>query len=412
MNSDAVRKKETVNSAALRMSEKLADPTWYRISYSLAAQKLHAAHGTKKGADGLVKSLDKSASAAVKDMADLRSSVGVSGKRGFKEAEDDALEVIRVTAAVLADMGWRWAGRNPSWYVSWSERLPAALLRLVRRLRRKPRRRSIAGDWPLAKFLDRTVEPAAVLLVWSARIERRVLKSPLRRELRELENHLIALAENRAPERRPNKELRPDRRQYAAGGDWLYRYVIELADDRDPEHDRWKRFVAWLGVSRYRLRDKANYRVQYELACLFSRLAQKRPGTDGKTNEAVAERAREHLGRSLSELPEPRRTEAADWATRDPSLVGVRDANRSKFDRLVGVAGEQTPIGETKLRSRFRIALRLLAPAATVAATVLIVVGRVADVDHTETPGWILLAVTALISVGAGIKYVFDRVTA
>ncbi len=414
MNSAASRKSETVNSAALRMSEKLADPTWYRISYSLAAQKLHAANGTKKGPDGLVKSPDKGASAAVKDMADLRSSVGVSGKRGFKEAEDDALEVIRVTAAVLADMGWRWAGRNPSWYVSWSERLPAALLRLVRRLRRKPRRRSIAGDWPLAKFLDRTVEPAAVLLVWSARIERRVLKSLLRRELRELENHLIALAENRAPERRPNKELRPDRRQYAegGGGDWLFRYVIELADDRDPEHDRWKRFVAWLGVSRYRLRGKANYRVQYELACLFSRLAQKRPGADGKANAAVIERAREHLGRSLSELPEPRRTEAADWATRDPSLVGLRDADMSKFDQLVGVAGEQTPIGDTKLRSRFRIVLRLLAPAATVAATVLIVVGRIADVDHTETAGWILLGVTALISVGAGIKYVYDRVTA
>ena len=411
MNSAASRKSETVNSAALRMSEKLADPTWYRISYSLAAQKLHAAHGTKP-AGRYVKRLDVSASAAVKEMGSLRRSVSASGEKGFKDAEDDALEVIRVTAAVLADMGWRWAGRNPSWYVSWSERLPAALLRLVRRLRRKPRRRSIAGDWPLAKFLDRTVEPAAVLLVWSARIERHALESPLGCELRKLEDHLIALAENPASERRPNKELRPDRRQYAPDGDWLCRYVIELADDRDPKHDRWKRFLAWLGVSRYRLRGKANYRVQYELACLFSRLAQKRPGADGKANEAVVERAREHLGRSLSELPEPRRTETAGWARQDPGLAGLRDFDKSKFNQLVGVAGEQTPIGKTKLRSQFRIVLRLLAPAATVAATVLIVVGRLADVDHTETTGWILLGVTALISVGAGIKYVYDRVTA
>lgn len=406
-----------MNSAALRTSEKLADPTWYRISYSLAAQKLHAADGHREDRaqqqdHELVERLRTSATTAVADMTDLLRSVSVSGEKGFAEAEKDALEVIKVTAAVLADMGWRWAGRNPSWYVSWSERFPATLLRLTRRLRRKPRRRSIAGDWPLARFLDRTVEPAAVLLVWSARIEQREREPRLRDERDRLEKDLVALAEERAPERRPNKELRPDRRQYAPDGDWLSRYVIELADDRDPKHDRWKRFLAWLGVSRYRLRGRPNHRVQFELACLFSRLAQKRKEAGGNDSKAVFERAAEHLERSLSALPEPRRTETAGWAKQDPSLAGLRDFDRSKFDRLVGVAGEQTPIGDTKLRSRFRIVLRLLAPVATVAATVLIVVGRVADVDHTETAGWILLGVTVTTSAVAGVKYVYDRVTA
>ena len=220
-----------MTSAPLRKSEKLADPTWYRIEYSLAAQRFHAAGtpedaATKQdeetfvGAPGeLTKDEVNKLKDEVNKLTGQRSSASVPDDDGFAKAELEALKLIRVTADVLAEMGWRWAGRQPSWYVSWSERVPASFGRLVRRLRRKPRRRSIIGDWPLAKFLDRTVEPAAVLLVWSARIERGTEGDSLGRYLTEL----AAVQEAEA------------RIEQGSEGDSLGRYLTELAAVQEAE---------------------------------------------------------------------------------------------------------------------------------------------------------------------------------
>jgi hypothetical protein len=293
-------------------------------------------------------------------------------------------------------MGWRWAGRQPSWYLSWSERLPATLIRFMRRLRRKPRRRTIAGDWPLARFLDGTVEPAAVLLFWSARIAGSDGRSDagverVKQALRGPAQHEQA---------RP-----PDRRAYSAADYWIENYLLELAGSRGGERERpaWRRFVGWIGASKHRARREPNSRIEYDLACLFSRLAHAERDTRGSTDEALLDRAANHLERSLSALMETRRKETADWASRDPSLDDLRQLGGERFRRALSQSAEPRPLDTARIRGVRRVLFRLAAPIPALVALTLVVVGRAADFDLVTTVGWILLAATIIVWIVGGV---------
>ena len=243
----------TPNRTPTRKREELADPTPYRIRYGLGAQRLHS--GDSEGA--------------------LR----------------DAKALIESTSAVLAEIGWRWVGRRPPWFASWYKRAPAWLWRAVRRFFRRPRRRTIVGDWELAKFLADTVEPAAVALWWSARVaDKKKMTAP------------------------PNKKLPPRKpldRRAPINDAWLRAYLDELAAGQR-KRSALARALAWLGVSRWRPPREPTYRVQYNLACLFSRLAV------ALETSALFDRSAACLEQSLAGATGPRRGEAARWALRHP----------------------------------------------------------------------------------------------
>ena len=245
---------------AISKRPELADPTWYRIRYGLASQQLHA--------------------------------------RRFVDAERDVLELIASTSAVLTEIGWRWTGRQPTWFTSWYKRAPARLWRAVRRLAGRARRRSVVGDWELARFLAHTVEPAAVALWWSTRVAQGSIP--------------------RTPEE-SDRVLRPLDRRREKDDDWLEGYLEELVTEQ-PDRRNLKRLFGWLGVSRWRPPDEPNDRAHYNLACLFSRLAEQ----DVTQRDAHLERSASHLERCLAGEWGARRGASAGWAARDPGLSGLR----------------------------------------------------------------------------------------
>ena len=269
----------------------LADPTWYRIGYALASQKLNAG--------------------------------------SVRDAERDALRLIKSTSAVLTEIGWRWTGRQPTWFTSWYKRLPARLWRAVRRAAGRPRRRSVVGDWELARFLAHTVEPAAVVLWWSTHVERGCMpETPKRSEV-----------------------LPPLDRREEKDPKWLQDYLEELVAEQSPRPRR-KRVFGWLGVSRWRAPEELNDRVHYNLACLFSRLARLDDG-----GNAHLERSEGHLMRCLAREWGPRRGESAVWAARDPGLRGLRKHDPRRFEEIVGPEGTDIT-GPVEVPSAAHIAAR------------------------------------------------------
>ncbi len=311
---------------AIPRRPELADPTWYRIRYALASQRLHAGSVAEAENDAL---------------------------KLFCEAEDDALELICSTSAVLTEIGWRWTGRQPTWFTSWYKRAPARLWRAVRRAAGRARRRSVVGDWELARFLAHTVEPAAVVLWWSTRIaQRSVPKTP----------------------EESDRVLRPLDRRSEKDGDWLQSYLEELVT-KQPKRHEFKRVFGWLGVSRWRAPDEPYDRVDYNLACLFSRLASL---DDGESRNAHLERSARHLKRCLAGEWGARRGESAHWAARDPGLRALKESNETRFEEIVGPEGEHarkpvpvTSAGHIRLRNGAIITLWMLGLAALVAIPVV-----------------------------------------
>jgi len=217
-----------------RAATELDDPTWYRIGYSLAAQRLHDAFSREHQEHVHQGELGPRALQIIFDLTGGSDAARRRVQASFEAAEQQARLLIEETAAVLAEAGWQWVGRRPAWY--------------TRRTRRASRRR----DPQLAEFLDRTVEPAAVVLLWSARVE-----------------------QGRAPAvPGPSWGAAPALGRARFGhGDWLERYLAELVRDKWPAGSVFRRMAAWLGYSRFRQASPPVYQVQYNLACLFSRLA-------------------------------------------------------------------------------------------------------------------------------------------
>jgi hypothetical protein len=325
------------------------DPTWYRIRYSLAAQRLHAA---SVGARGLrlddlaeraeVTDLPDATRAAFHDIAHLARALseGMFGLQGsaerpgslgtdFADAEAEALSLLTVTTRILSRSGWRWVGCRPSRFARRWARLRWRWARLRRRLARASRRLARSGrdgeplpplaDQGLAEFLAGVVEPAAVVLFWSARIGQEyppVIK----------------------PEGGGDRPL--DRKVWSGeGGDpWQWLYLNRLLAREWPRMSRRRRVLTALGLSRFSQPSPPSYRVDYNLACLLSRMLASRRGGSGDWNRSeLLEAAEFHLQRSLDAIAGGRRRRVARWAWEDPGLVGLQDEEDGViFRRIVG----------------------------------------------------------------------------
>jgi len=225
------------------------------------------------------------------------------------------IDASRLTAQAgdeLWRLRWRWVGRKPPWFVRWLG------------WRHWRRRREYLV---LAEFLDRVLEPAAMILYFSCLVELEIV-SP----------DWILQEQPRAP--RPLKRLRrhrgipydePFRRAY------LQELVSRAQQGRrsgEPEGERrWRRWLpaflldnlkrlyGWLGVVQHHLLEEPHYRVRYNLACLFSRASVH--ATDG---EAFLFAAETQLRLALDALHGKRRTALAEWAWRDPGLEALRNS--------------------------------------------------------------------------------------
>lgn len=265
------------------------DPSWYRAKYSIAAHSLHGETGIRhalplpdEGLKGLMTYLGRGAAAG-----------------DAQQAEDLACELLEITRRNLRAAGWRYPRRPPR--------------RIVRWMRSVSRRSGPLGRDPgLAKFLDSTLEPATVVLIWSARVAR---------------GKPVPLAY----ETRPAPAGFVDRTSKDPA--WLESYLADLVGERRNYPGAWNSAMLRLGSRRHRLPSKPGYRVRYNLACLYSRQAEaRRP----RVAYGSLERSAEQLLLAREATGEERRAELLRWAQHDPGLEGLRGGDPKAFRLVVG----------------------------------------------------------------------------
>jgi hypothetical protein len=268
------------------------DPTWYRIVYALAVQQLHAS---------------EPAGAAEPDAEDLRarvarlltSSESQPERPSLSDAEDTARRLLDASSSELARAGWRWASQRPAWHV-----------RRYRRLR-SWRQGVVRGE--LADFLDRTLEPATVALLWSIAVARGQALPP---------DRLSARAEDKRPE--------VDRRAAIDEG-WLTAYLELLLAPPPRIRGVARRVLGVIGFGRHRPRRAPSDRVLYNLACTYSRAAV----ATGRAQSAYLHTAVALLTRCFAGAAGRRAARLAQWARRDPGLAGLRELAPAKFEAIV-----------------------------------------------------------------------------
>jgi hypothetical protein len=244
----------------------------------------------------------------------------------------DAARLVLRAAVELNDLHWQWAGRRPPWYVRWLG---------WRHLRR--RREYLV----LANFLDRVLEPTAVVLFFSCLLEEEKVSpievlwagyeppnGPLRRPWAEWEEPV-----DFDPEQPREGDVYPWLKDYLA--DLVGPHPLDIEKERRARprplqllHDLAhleERLLAWLGATRLRARAAPNYRVHYNLACLFSRSADQAE----RLRADCLWTARRHLELSLNTLRGPLREGLAEWAWKDPGLKTLRDDEAYGFERVV-----------------------------------------------------------------------------
>jgi hypothetical protein len=234
----------------------------------------------------------------------------------------DAITLLLEAGVQLRRLRWRWVGRRPAWYV-----------RLLGWHHRQRRREYLL----LGEFLDRVLEPAIVILYFSCRLEEGF---PV---------DAWDLPQPDGPLRRPWKATSPVSLKEIDS--WAEEYLAcllspwhlgEAPEEVDPPRahrtllwpliwlvDRERRLLGWLGVTKLRPRPETHYRVRYNLACLFSRLA------GNEEAEIFLNIAERQLQLSLEALHGTRRAALADRARMDPALETLRKAGGYRFERIV-----------------------------------------------------------------------------
>jgi len=301
------------------------DPVFYRLRYSLIAQMLHARSPVERGLEPAhERDADPVGEVAQAIKAARRS---VATRPGRTDAEprpsQQALQLIELAAAELRRMGWRWIGNPPRWYA------------------RVLRHRNSPEDPPLGQFLDQLLEPAAVVLYWSCVVEEGEWE------------RLSFLYETARPERRPRRLRRLalprptarrgrwlNRHRFARGWNldreaWLRAYLLLLRDPTPGLKRDDRPVFARFGFARLRPMPAPNYRVRYNLACLFCRLANRTYLDGGGFHDAIFEEATMHLSRCLAGARGKQREAILDWARRDPSLAPLRNAWSEGFEEVV-----------------------------------------------------------------------------
>ncbi len=281
-----------------RTRRHLGDPSWYRIGYAIAVQKLLAA--------------DR----------------GVGG--AAQAAERDAEQLLVCVREQLAGAGWHTVGWRPGW---WRRRW--LRLRWRRRLRLRPPKRSAIRDERLASFLAHTVEPATVALLWSARVAQG--------------EPLPVLDAAAAPVRLRRDERDADLRE------WCGRYLTWLLSEVPPEAG-WRQLLRGAGYltdarrvpsrRQRRRRTRPSYRARYNVGCLLGRVMAQERSSGAEPEASRRELALRQLQMCFSALEGPPRDLLARWAWADPGLQGVQDEDARAFERIVGRKPEDVEAAE------------------------------------------------------------------
>jgi KTSC domain-containing protein len=319
----------------------LSDLNWYRAHYSLAVQCLQIATLEAEGEDrvesgwpgGISPTKSKWRKAFGPEtqrlLLDLRNDLQSTGRdlhAPAATAEREAEELVRSTVEVLDEAGWHWVGRQPPRYLLWLKR------RSLGRLRERPP----GSDDELARFLNEVVEPSAVILTFSTR----VVKEP-----KYYWEIMEGMLDHFSPSFQPL-----DRRKQASQG-WLLDYLVGLTADGLVNSARHARFEARLGRTRFRAPKRLGFRVRYNLACLFSRLAKAARDDDNSTAEDMfAAIAATELERSLRGLPDDNRAPLSEWAEKDPGLDGLRTHGKEEFAAIIA---KWRPRGRRRLEASF-----------------------------------------------------------
>lgn len=286
------------------------DPTWHRTGYLLAAQILQA--NTEAKERSLVE-LDENERSFLEELC-LQSTTPPSIP-GLKAAEDQALSTAAQAASVLRRSGSRWVARRPA---GWAK--------LVRW------RRSAAAT-RLIEFLNQTLEPSAVVLYWATRVEEGAMNPSQLLSLTRTDSSAKAL---------DRRKFKPqDAEADPPSVEWLEAYVQGLLTPKQAHRGNLKRLAGWTGVSRHRAPLTPNYRVRYNLACLFSRAARRaHPETKFRPESDLAEffldESLRQLRDCLDQVGRVRREKLVRWAWRDPGLAFVRLKRKAAFRSLVG----------------------------------------------------------------------------
>ncbi len=298
------------------------DPVAYRLRYALITQRLHARSGpwTDHGdSHDRVPRRPDAVQAAI-DVA--RHRVGARSKREGDPVVE-ARELVEMATQELRRLGWKWVGSRPRWYA------------------RRLRLRNSTEDRHLGEFLDGALEPAAVIVYWSAVVERDgwqaldFLLSTYHREGRLARlRSLLTWHQVRDGGRWLNRG-RIARRRGGVNAAWLQRYLRVLRETDPKLRDHGRGLHAGLGLMRVPPLSGPNYRVRYNLACLFCRLANLRLEGEAGFVDELFDEAIAQLSLCLEGARGRQREEIVSWAERDPSLMPLREARHDRFESIV-----------------------------------------------------------------------------
>jgi hypothetical protein len=285
----------------MKRGEYIEDPIGYRVAYSRIAQSLHAKLPAKESEkdepDGEVNVEERLLGKEAKRTITLL--IGTAPPEPSIDVVKDAMRLVTRTRGHLAELGWEWVGSAPRTWRRWVRCRGEALR--------------------LAEFLDQIVEPATVVLYHSARLEAEgvtppVFETPARRK------EAMPLLRRRVTADDYFAEVG------VAGRPWLDRYLERLtasaaAPRPDPPGFGWKRH------------SDLNYRVRYNLACMYSRMGGRDVHEETKETRAdeissawIFDRALDELHRAVLDATGVERDLLVGWARRDPSLRSLKDS--------------------------------------------------------------------------------------
>lgn len=272
-----------------RFAPHLSDPTWYRLLYAEGAQHLHAATAFEAPTEGFAV-LGPETQRGIEETLSATDLPWLDPELQVVYGIEALLALLKATASVLDASGRRWPRRGRSGLIG-------------ARWRGSP----AAASRELARFLDQTVEPAAVVALMS------------------LLTHAGAASE--LPSKLPSSKA-IDRRAVAKwqtiDTDWIAAYVRDLIEVVQPTRSRLRALVSALRPSDPPTVFLPSYRVLYTLACLLART-----GEQGSAANALLNALRMAPGLE-------RRKRLAEWAWSDPGLEGLRDYSEIDFATLVG----------------------------------------------------------------------------
>jgi hypothetical protein len=285
------------------------DPIAYRIAYSRLAQLLHDPIAKEDLPAESGARLRGTAPAQEEPSARVREQVeklvpatpppepSTPPEPASRRIVSDAQALVGRSRGRLAQLGWEWVGSRPHKSVRWTRTRGASLR--------------------LAQFLDEVVEPATVVFYFSARLQATGKMPP------------VSEPDDKEPLPLLRRRKTPDNfHQFiGVGGEpWLDCYLKHLTRKEPEAPDDWRPpsppGLGWEAAP------KLHYRVHYNLACMFARIAAKGPPEESLKS---FERAGRELNLSITKAKGRDRQVSIEWAERDPTLIPFQDQAPGKF---------------------------------------------------------------------------------